>query len=176
MAARSDKSFDGYAVAYDREEIQFPVYVLAVGSVALLVGAFLKTNVVLLLLGFVLGCMAYHNYPLLETGRPRLAANRDGLSIEGLGVLRWRAIERIDLIPVVIRAMTYQELEVSLRQTLDSALAADWRRRPAHRVLMRLPWSMRSKNAIRIPLDIFDEPPDKIHRMFLSIWQYNRGP
>ena len=119
MATVSDKSFDGYVVAYDREEIQFPVYVLAIGGAALIIAAFIKENVILLIIGFVIGCIAYYNYPLVETGRPRLAATRDGLFIEGLGLLLWRAIKRIDLVPVVVRAsliMSSRSVSISLSE------------------------------------------------------------
>jgi hypothetical protein len=175
MATVSDKTFDGYAVAYDREEIQFPVYVLAVGSVALLIAAFIRENVFLFAFAVVVGCIAYHNYPLLETGRPRLAASRHGLFIEGLGLLQWRAVEHIDIIPVVVRAIIYHELEILLNQPLASALAVDWRSRPLHRTLMRLPSSLSSKNTIRIPLDVLDRPAHEIHRTFLRMWRHYRG-
>ncbi len=175
MATMGDNKFDGYAVAYDREEIQFPVYVLAVGSAALLVGAFIKENVILLVFAVVVGCIAYHSYPLVETGRPRLAASHHGLFIEGLGLLKWRAVKRIDLVAVVVRAITYHELLVILNQPLSSALAADGRRQPAYRALMRLPSSITSVDTIRVPLDVFDRPAREIYRTFLRIWQYNRG-
>jgi len=175
MATVGGTRLDGYAVAYDREEIQFPVYVLAVGGSALLVGAFIKENVILLVFAVVIGCVAYHNYPLVETGRPRLAAGPYGLFIEGLGLLKWRAVKRIDLVPVIVRAITYHELEIALNQPLSSALAADGRCRPVYRALMRLPSSLTSKNTIRIPLDVFDRPSYEIHRTFLRIWRYNRG-
>jgi hypothetical protein len=113
MATLGDNRFEGYVVAHDREEIQFPVYVLAAGSVALLAGALIKEDVTLLVFAFVLGGIAYHNYPLVETGRPRLAASHHGLYIEGLGLLEWRAVKRVDLVPVVVRATTYHELEIT---------------------------------------------------------------
>ena len=175
MATVGDNRFDGYAVAYDREEIQFPVYVLAAGGAALLVGALIIENVILLVFAVVVGCIAYHNYPLVETGRTRLAASRHGLFIEGLGLLKWRTVKRIDLVPVVVRAITYHELEITLNQPLQSALAADGHGGAAHRRLMRLPSSLTPKNTIRIPLDVFDRPAREIHRTFLRIWRYNRG-
>jgi hypothetical protein len=175
MSTVGDNRFDGYAVAYDREEIQFPVYVLAAGSAALLAAAFIKENLILLFFAVVVGCIVYHNYPLIETGRPRLIASHHGLFIEGLGLLKWRAVKRIDLVAVVVRAITYNELLLTLNQPLSSALAADGRSRPAYRALMRLPSSVTSIDTIRVPLDVFDRPAREIHRTFLRIWQYNCG-
>jgi hypothetical protein len=172
MATVSDTCLDGYVVAYDREEIQFPVCVLAVVSAVLLVGAYTNENVILLVLSVIIGCIAYYNFPLLETGRPRLAANRYGLFIEGLGLLKWRAVERIDIISVVVRANSYQELEIALNQPVNNALAADGRVRPAHLRLMRLPWAWCSEKTIRIPLEVFDRPALEIYRTFLRLWLY----
>ena len=39
----------------------------------------------------------YYNMPLLETGRPTIGANQYGIFIQAFGLIRWRAIERIDL-------------------------------------------------------------------------------
>ena len=167
-------SIDGYTVAYEGEDLYFPVFiVLAVGA-GLLAYAFAKGNAFLLGPGAAALGFAYYNVPLLETGRPRLGAGQYGLFVEGLGVIAWRAVSTMDLIAVSSRGTVEQELCVTLGKPLDAALIADWRRRPAHRLLMRLPWTMRG-NEIRIPLEIFDRPPREIHYNMTRLWRYFRA-
>ena len=124
----------------------FPVYVIAVGSAfaARWRGREGKRRLVDLRRHPRL--RGLFNYPLLETGRTRLAASRYGLFVEGLGVLNWQAVERLDLIPVVVRAISYRELE-----------------------LMRQPASVTSRNTIRIPLEIFDCPARDIYESFVRV-------
>jgi hypothetical protein len=109
---------------------------------------------------------AYYNYPLLETGRPRLGAGQYGIFAEGLGIIAWRAIKELDMVAVDMRGSTSNELRITLLEPLERALLADWRKRPIHRFLMRLPWSMAAKDVIRIPLDVLDHPADEIHANF----------
>jgi len=146
--------------------------VLTFGA-ALLVWAFSRGNPFTLPLGGLAIGYGYHNYPLLETGRPRIGAGQYGLFVEGLGVIAWRAIESIDLIAVTSRGVVDQELSVTLREPVDRALIADWRRRPLYRMLMRLPWSMKG-NTIRIGLEPFDQSPTQIHQNLMRLWQYFR--
>ena len=107
---------------------------------------------------------AYYNYPLLETGKPRIGAGQYGIFAEGLGIVSWRAIKEINLLPIDIRGATSNELRITLSEPLDKALLADWRQRPIHRLLMRLPWGMAADNGLRIPLDVFDQPASEIMR------------
>ena len=117
----------------------------------------------------------YYNIPLLETGRPTIGANQYGIFIQAFGLLRWRAIERIDLVEIAERAMTVHELQIALNTALTSALVADWRKQPIHRLLMRLPWRMDHKGVLRVSLEPFDRPPDEIHRTFLRMWRFYRS-
>ena len=89
----------------------------------------------------------YYNIPLLETGRPTIGANQYGIFLQAFGLIRWRAIERIDLVQIAERAMTVHEL----------------------------PWRMSHNNMVRVNLEPFDQPPDQIHRTFLRMWRYYRS-
>ena len=89
---------------------------------------------------------AYYNYPLLETGRPRLGAGQYGIFVEGLGIISWRAIKQVDLVAINLRGAANNELRIALQEPLERALLANWRKRPIYRFLMRLPWSMAAKN------------------------------
>ncbi len=164
----------GYTVAYEREEIQFPVYVVAfIGAVLATVG-FGIDNVFLIALALLALGFAFYNFPLLETGKPRVGAGQYGIFAEGLGILAWKSIKQIDLVPLDIRGAKSNELLITLCDPLPRALLADWRRRPFYRYLMRMPWGMRKGNVIRIPLDVFDRPADEIMMSFERIMKFYR--
>jgi hypothetical protein len=125
--------------------------------------------------GADLSHFTYYNIPLLETGRPTIGANQYGIFIQAFGLIRWRAIDRIDLAEIAERAMTVHELQISLSAPLASALVVDWRKQPKYRLLMRQPWRMNHNNMVRVKLEPFDQPPDAIHRTFLRMWRYYRS-
>jgi hypothetical protein len=95
--------------------------------------------------------------------------------VQAFGLIRWRAIERIDLVQIAERAMTVHELQIVLNASIDSALVADWRKQPIYRLLMRLPWCMDHHGEVRVRLEPFDRPADEIHRTFLRMWRYYRS-
>ena len=156
----------GYTLAYERDELQFPVYVVALIGAGFTAAAIAFDNIFLFGVALCAFGFAYYNYPLLETGRPRLGAGQYGIFAEGLGIIAWRAIKDLDMVAVDMRGSTSNELRITLLEPLERALLADWRKRPIHRFLMRLPWSMAAKDVIRIPLDVLDHPADEIHANF----------
>ena len=117
-----ERNIDGYTVAYEREEIQFPVYFVLCLGIGMLAWAFSKANPIAFTLGSMAAGFALHNYPLLETGRPRLGAGQYGFFIEGLGVIAWRAIKDIELVAVSSRGAVDQELRITLSTPVGSAL------------------------------------------------------
>ncbi|MBS0233814.1 MAG: hypothetical protein JSR99_10040 [Proteobacteria bacterium] len=173
-APLSQDDMHGYTVAYEREEIQFPVYVVGlIGAVLATVGYEIH-NVILIALSFFAFGFAYYNYPLLETGKPRVGAGQYGIFAEGLGILAWKSIKQMELVPVDLRGATSNELRITLDVPLDRALLADWRKRPSYRYLMRLPWAMAKGGIIRIPLDVFDRPADEIMHSFERMMRFYR--
>ena len=170
-----ERDVGGYSVAYGREDIAFPVYVVATVAVAFLAAAWFTGLIVWLALAVAAAGFAYYNLPLLETGRPTLGANQYGIFIQAFGLVRWRAIDKIDLLAIAERDTTIHELQVGLRVPLSSALVADWRKQPFYRSLMRIPWSMTPANVIRVRLDTFNQPPEEIHRTLLRMWRYYRS-
>lgn len=171
----SEDDIVGYTVAYEREEIFFPVYVVTFVAVALMALGLIKDLPILYALAVVPAGAAYYNLPLLETGRPRIGAGQYGLFIEGLGLVSWRSIDAIEIAETMQRGDVTRDLAIALKQPIPEALLADWRRRPIARKLMRLPWKKASKTAIRIPLDILDRPAEEIHATLLRMWRYYRG-
>jgi hypothetical protein len=176
MAAPMDESnVGGYSVAYGRDDSYFPVYITAALSLIFVTASFITGTLYWLLPAFASAAFTYYNIPLLETARPTIGANQYGIFIQAFGLLRWRAIERIDLVEIAERAMTVHELQITLNAPLSSALVADWRKQPPIRRLMRLPWRMSHTNMVRIDIEPFDQPPDAIHRTFLRMWRYYRS-
>jgi hypothetical protein len=174
-AAVDERDAGGYSVAYGREDIAFPVYVVATLAAAFLAAAWFTGLTVWLALGVAAAGFAYYNMPLLETGRPTLGANQYGIFIQAFGLIRWRAIDKIDLLAIAERDTTIHELQIGLKAPLSSALVADWRKQPFYRSLMRIPWSMTPANVVRVRLGTFNQAPDEIHRTLLRMWRYYRS-
>jgi hypothetical protein len=165
----------GFTVAYARDEAPFPVYAAATIAAILLTTGTYTLNPFLIALGLVAAGFAYYNLPLVETGRPRMGGNQYGIFIEGFGIIHWRAIDRIEMVQIAFRSITIHELQITLKQPLDRALIADWRKQPLYRQLMRVPWSMSYKNMVRVKLDAFDKDPGEIERTFLRMWRHYRS-
>jgi hypothetical protein len=173
-AGMDETNVGGYSVAYGRDEERFPVYLLALLSAGLLAGAWVTGSYLALVLGVAAAGATYYNFPLLET-RPTIGANEYGVFIQGLGLIRWRAIDRIDLVAIAERAEINHELQIALNMTVTSALVVDWRKQPFWRSLMRIPWTMTYANAVRINIDPFDHEPDEIHRTLTRMWRHYRS-
>ncbi|MGE5157957.1 MAG: hypothetical protein ACM3OF_07390 [Gemmatimonas sp.] len=176
MVASSDEgNVGGYSVTYERDESYFPVYVTAALALIFLAATWITGALYWLIAAAGAAAFTYYNMPLLETGRPTIGANQYGIFIQAFGLIRWRAVERIDLVEIAERAMTVHELQIVLNVPLSSALVADWRKQPWYRRFMRLPWRMNHNNMVRIDIEPFDQPPDAIHRTFLRMWRYYRS-
>lgn len=171
----SSGDFRGFSVSYDQDEAPFPVYVAGGLSAILLAGAVASGIWILFILGVAAFAVAYYNFPVIEKGRPQMGANEYGIFLQGFGIIRWGAIDRIDLVPIAVRVLTIHELQIALKVPLDKAMIADWRRVPWHRMLMRLPWKMTYNNIIRVRLDPFEKPPEEVHRVVLRMWRYYRS-
>lgn len=170
-----ERDAGGYSVAYRRDDIEFPVYVAAALAAMLFTAAYATGQTIWLALAVATAAFAYYNLPLLETGRPTIGANQYGIFIQAFGLIRWRAIEGIELVAIAERAMTVHELQIALASPLASALVTDWRKRPMLRSLMRLPWHMDHNNVVRVDIEPFDQAPDEIHRTLVRMWRYYRS-
>jgi len=176
MSANLDeRNAGGYSVAYRRDDTNFPVYVTAALAAVFFTAAWITGAAYWLVPAVAATGFTYYNIPLLETGRPTIGANQYGIFIQAFGLIRWRAIDRIDLAEFAERAMTIHELQIALNAPLGSALVADWRRQPVYRRLMRSPWGMDHSGVLRVSLEPFDRPADEIHRTFLRMWRYYRS-
>ena len=175
IAPVDEGNVGGYSVAYSRDDTYFPVYVTAALAAIFVTASWISGALYWLMPATAAAAFTYYNIPLLETGRPTIGANQYGIFIQAFGLIRWRAIGRIDLVEIAERAMTVHELQIALNGPLGSALVADWRKRPAYRLLMRLPWRMDQRGVVRVDLEPFDRTPDEIHRTFLRMWRNYRS-
>jgi hypothetical protein len=176
MSANLDeRNAGGYSVAYQRDDTSFPVYVTAALAAMLFTAGWITGALYWVALAVMATGFTYYNIPLLETGRPTIGANQYGIFIQAFGLIRWRAIARIELVQIAERATTVHELQLVLDVPLGSALVADWRKQPVYRLPMRLPWCMDHTGVVRVNLDPFDQPADQIHRTFLRMWRYYRS-
>jgi hypothetical protein len=174
-ASEDERSAGGYAVAYKRDDTYFPVYVTGVAAAVFFATAWITGFSYWLAFAVAAAGFTYYNLPLLEMDRPTIGANQYGIFIQAFGLIRWRAIERIDLVAIAERAMTAHELQIVLKAPLGTALVADWRKQPIYRSLMRLPWRMDHNGVVRVDVEPFDQPADEIHRTFLRMWRYYRS-
>ncbi len=170
-----EDDFKGYTVAYGRDETQFPAYLFGVLSAIMLAAGIYTLQTIWFALGIAFGGFAFYNFPLLETGRPVIGANEYGIFIQGFGIIRWSAVDKVALVPIAVRVLTIHELQIGLKAPLGKALISDWRRQAWWRQLMRLPWSMTHQNIIRINLEPFDQPPEEIHRTVERMWKHYRS-
>jgi hypothetical protein len=164
----------GYSVTYGGEEIEAPVYVVALVAAGTLAAGLVTGATLWLAIGVIAAGVTYYNVPLLER-RPAMGANQYGIFIQGFGLIRWRAIDRIELVELAVRASTIHELQISLKERLSSALVADWRRQPFYRSLMRLPWSMARSNVVGVNLEPFNKEPEDVHRTLVRLWKHYRS-
>jgi len=176
MHARADeRSAGGYSVTYARDDANFPVYATAGMAGAFFAAAWITGGAYWLAFAVAAAGFTYYNVPMLETGRPTIGANQYGIFIQAFGLIRWRAIERIDLVSIAERASTVHEVQIVLNSPLGSALVVDWRKQPIYRSLMRQPWCMDHSGIVRIDVEPFDQPPDEIHRTLTRMWRYYRS-
>jgi hypothetical protein len=175
VATLDEGNVGGYSVAYGRDDTYFPVYITAALAAIFFTTAWITGAIYWLALAASATGFAYYNIPLLDTGRPTIGANQYGIFIQAFGLIRWRAIERIDLVEIAERAMTVHELQIVLGTPPGSALVADWRKQPIYRLPMRLPWRIDHNGVVRVNLEPFDRPPDEIHRTILRMWRYYRS-
>jgi hypothetical protein len=176
IASPEEGNVGGYSVAYSRDDTYFPVYITAALAAIFVTASWITGALYWLVLAAASAAFTYYNIPLLETGRPTIGANQYGIFLQAFGLIRWRAVERIDIAEIAERAMTVHELQIVLSVPLGSALVVDWRRKqPPWRLLMRLPWRMSHDNIVRVNLEPFDQPPELIHRTFLRMWRFYRS-
>ena len=75
---------------------------------------------------------------------------------------------------VDLRGSASNELRITLLEPLERALLADWRKRPIHRFLMRLPWSMAAKTSYASRSTFLTALPAKSTHNFTRMMRFYR--
>ncbi len=163
---------EGFILPYSRTEAP-RFHVLAFIAAASLAAWITWGYQLLSILAVLAGCSAYYFFPFTES-RVRLGANQYGLFIDGFGLIAWRAIAEVNLVTYSVRTLEMEELHIKLKQPVQSALLADWRRLSIWRLLMRLPWTMGYDNIVRINLQPFAPPAAQIHHTIERMWKFYR--
>lgn len=99
----NEENVGGYSVAYSRDDTYFPIYVMALVTAVFVGAAWFTGGWYWLVLAAATAAFTYYNLPLLETGRPTIGANQYGIFIQAFGLIRWRAIKEINLVPIAPR-------------------------------------------------------------------------
>jgi len=165
----------GFALSYARGKGEFRVYITFAAAGMFLAFWILRGSEVALLLAVLAAGTGFYFYPLIEAGRTRIGAGEHGIFIEGFGLIPWRSVEDISLMTYAVRSLEVSELHIKLSRSLPGALAADWRSLPWHRLLMKLPWVMKSDGIVRINLEPFPGKPAEIERVFRQQRRYFGG-
>src|SRR5258708_20356492 len=131
-ASLDERNVGGYSVAYRRDDTHFPVYITAALGAVFFTAAWITGATYWLALAVTAAGFTYYNIPLLETGRPTIGANQYGIFIQAFGLIRWRAIERIDLVHIAERAMTVHQLQIVLNAPLCSPPVPDCPNHPTY--------------------------------------------
>ncbi len=80
-----ERNAGGYSVTYNRDEIQFPVYVIGILAAVLLAAAWVSGQTLWLVLGAAAAGVAYYNFPCWNRGAPRSAPTSTAFSSRASG-------------------------------------------------------------------------------------------
>ncbi|MDJ0932373.1 hypothetical protein [Breoghania sp.] len=105
--------------------------------------------------------MSFHYFPLVETKRPQLGTNDDGLFVSGIGFIAWAEIARLELFNSAVRQIRLSTLIITLHRPLEEVVAkpekvAWWR------LLMARAYHRKGKTTLRVPLHSLRGAPDEI--------------
>ena len=162
-----------FAVGYNPSGGEIYVYG---GASLVVIGCILTAvqgNPAALLLSLVgLGSTFYYR-PLMENRRPQLGASMQGLYVERIGVIGWRAIADVDMTETYIRTMRFTRLVVTLSMPLDTAtvqpeVVPAWRRYTSRN------WTHKD-NRLEIKLDTLKADPEVVLRRVKAFQRMTGG-
>ncbi|KZL18844.1 hypothetical protein PsAD2_02360 [Pseudovibrio axinellae] len=125
----------------------------------LLAAALLGTGIVSGMLLPVLASLpvffsVYWQYPFIDK-RPQMGANKTGLYLERLGVIRWSAIKGLSIQTTAVRSMEFRQLCIQLKGPIEECLHHS-DQKSLLRAAMRKNWRLNNgkSNAPVIELDL----------------------
>lgn len=104
----------------------------------------------------------FYYRPLMEARRPQLGATMQGLYVERIGVIGWRAIADLEMTETYIRTMRFTKLIVTLKGPLEKVVVQPeqvqtWRRYTCRN------WT-RKGDRLEIKLDTLKADPEVVMR------------
>lgn len=101
----------------------------------------------------VAGAVAFYHWPLAQKGRTRLIVSRQGLTIDGLGTLKWEAIEDARLFERAVRTIRNAELQVRLNRPIQEALVDGGTPAPFPENWMYRAWRFEMPDVVAVRLE-----------------------
>lgn len=155
---------EAFSIGYDRSRVEPLVY----GSLlfaATLMGVGMASGAwIASLASLPVFASVYWNYPFSER-KPQLAASEAGLQIEGLGVVPWRAITRIELFETSVRSITLYQLHIQLKAPVSTCVVQTGKPLLI-RKFMRRSWSIlktdRNPEVLRIDTHLLQCSPQRL--------------
>jgi len=151
-----------FAVGYNPMAGEMFVYGGAVLVVIGCIVTVVQGNPVALLLSLIgLGSTVYYR-PLIEARRPQLGANMQGLYVERIGIVGWRAVTGLEMTETFIRNMRFAKLVVTLKVPLEQAVVEP-EQFPAWRRYTSRNWTQKG-DRLEIKLDTLKADPEVVMR------------
>lgn len=147
------------AHAQSQNGLSFVIATSFVGAVCMLVGLFMNEPglVIITLISFAI---ALYNYPFIVGKQPQLIVGRDGLTLDGLGRIRWQVIESLQIEtdeitkkPTAIQCHLLPEMESRIIEEEDGHLL---------RSLQVRIWKRSGPDRISIDLKALKEAPQDV--------------
>ena len=120
-----ERDAGGYSVAYKRDDTHFPVYVTATVAAMFFAAAWITGGTVWLDSRSGRDSLLLLQPSFVGNGATDIGANQYGIFNQAFGMIRWRAVERIDLVGLAERAAIVHELQIALNAPLSNALVVD---------------------------------------------------
>ncbi|MEP3280181.1 MAG: hypothetical protein ABJN26_11505 [Stappiaceae bacterium] len=104
---------------------------------------------------------AYYYRPYVESKRPQLGANADGLYLERLGFIAWADIADIQLFETSVRSIQLQTLKISLNRPLKETISKP-EKPNVFRYLMARCWRRTGPRSVDIAIHSLEANPDNL--------------
>ncbi|GHB21351.1 hypothetical protein GCM10007094_06780 [Pseudovibrio japonicus] len=117
----------------------------------------------------------YWHYPLIDK-RAQLAANKNGLYLERLGVLRWSAMKDLSIYSTAVRTMEFSQLHIQLNGPLEDCLV-EKEPKSLLRMAMRKNWRLKQAKSkapvIEVDLNLLACKPELLLERTRQFWRAN---
>lgn len=105
--------------------------------------------------------LAFYSYPQVETGRPQLGANENGLFVAGIGFIAWAEIAHLELFNSSVRQIRLSTLIITLHRPLE-AVVSTRENVPWWRLAMARSYRRKGDRRIDVPLHPLQGEPGEV--------------